>query len=184
MPSLPNVGMGRPVACAEGDHLVARRHVDDSLVFTVSPVRQAASGEPPRRRLAALAFVQAVHPLHLAGCGIQGDNRAPGAGRRIEDAVGHERRGLQVELGLRPQVVGLEPPRDFEVPEIAGVDLIERRVPRVGEVRRRRSATRRQVDARRTGRSPAPWSRWPRAPRPSDQRVRREVRPRDGGVVS
>jgi hypothetical protein len=111
---------------AQGDHLVAGGDVDDPFFLSVSPVRQTTSREPPRRRLAPLAFIQAVHPPHLAGPGIQRDHCAPAAGRRIEDAVHHERRRLQVELGLRPHVVGLEAPRDFEALEVAGVDLVER----------------------------------------------------------
>ena len=38
-------------------------------------------------------------------------------------------------FGPRPEVVRLEPPRDFQVFEVAGVDLVERRVPRAGKVR-------------------------------------------------
>ena len=35
---------------------------------------------------------------------------------------------------LRPEAVGLEAPRDLEATEIAGVDLVERRVARVAEI--------------------------------------------------
>src|SRR5262249_6249087 len=54
--------------------------------------------------------------------------------RRIDDALHHQRRRLELVLGARSEVVGLESPRDLERAEVAGVDLIERRVPRVARV--------------------------------------------------
>ena len=79
MPALPKRGHGLPGLGIEGDHLVAGRDVDDAFFLTVGPVREPTSGEPPRRRFAALALVQAVHPFHLAGRGIEGDDGAPRA---------------------------------------------------------------------------------------------------------
>src|SRR5262249_32495034 len=58
------------------------------------------------------------------------------AARRVDRAVDRERRPFELELGSRAEVVGLEPPRDFELIEVAGVDLIERRVARPLHVRR------------------------------------------------
>ena len=60
----------------ERDQAVAGRHVQDSRVPSVGPIRQAAPGEPARRRVAARAFVLAVHPPHLAGCRVKRDDGA------------------------------------------------------------------------------------------------------------
>ena len=43
---------------------------------------------------------------------------APRAGGRVEHAVDHQRRAFELELGERPEVVGLESPRDFELAEV------------------------------------------------------------------
>ena len=69
-----------------------------------------------------------VHPLLLAGARVERDHRAARAGRGVERALDHERRALELGLGTRTEVVGLEPPGDFELAEIGGVDLIEGRV--------------------------------------------------------
>ena len=54
------------------DETVARRHVEDPLVFlSVAPVREAAARQLPRRRRTARAFVLAVHPQQLAGRGVE-----------------------------------------------------------------------------------------------------------------
>src|SRR5262249_11974944 len=53
---------------------------------------------------------------------------------RIDDAFHHQRRRLELVLRPRPEVVCLEPPGDLKLVEIAGVDLIERRVPVVPDV--------------------------------------------------
>src|SRR5439155_17708236 len=66
--------------------------------------------------------------------GIERDNRAPRAGGRVENAVGHERRPFEVELRARTETVGLEPPGDLELAEVAGVDLIEGRIAPVRDV--------------------------------------------------
>src|SRR5439155_27373001 len=52
--------------CVERDQPVAGRYVEDSLVTTVGPVGQAATGKLPGRRLGALALDLAVHPKQLA----------------------------------------------------------------------------------------------------------------------
>ena len=98
------------------------------------PVGEAAARELPRRRLAALAFVLAVHPHHLAGDGVERDDGAARAGGGVDDAVDHQRRRLEVELGARAERVGLEAPRDLELVEVVFGDLVERRVPCAGQV--------------------------------------------------
>ena len=69
----------------------------------------------------------------------QGDDGAPRAGGEVHLSAYHQRGGLEVELRLGPQVIGLETPGHFEVVEVAGVDLIERRVPRALQIRTIRS---------------------------------------------
>src|SRR5207237_9704575 len=81
-----------------------------------------------RRHRVALAFAQAVRPDYLAGLAVEGDHRAARAAGGVEDAFDRQRRPFELELGTRSEIVGLEPPRDLELIEVAGVDLIERRV--------------------------------------------------------
>ena len=65
----------------ERDQPIAGRDVEDALFFAVGPVGEAMAGKLPRRILAALAFVFAVHPAQFAGGGVEGDH-ARGAFRR------------------------------------------------------------------------------------------------------
>ena len=118
----------------ERDEPVPGRHVEDALLFAVGPVRQAAAGELSRRRLTARALVLAVHPQHFAGRGVERDHRAPRAGGRKQPAVDHQRRRLELEFRPRAEAVGLESPGDFQLAEVVGGDLIERRVARVAEI--------------------------------------------------
>jgi len=71
-----------------------------------------------------------MHPNQLAGVGFERDYRSSGTCGRVEHAVYHERRAFELELGPRAEVVGLEAPCDFQLVEVLGVDLIERRVSR------------------------------------------------------
>jgi hypothetical protein len=41
---------------------------------------------------------------------------------------------LEIELAIRAEAIGFEPPRDLEPIEVARVDLRERRVPCVTEI--------------------------------------------------
>src|SRR5215213_11112247 len=75
-----------------------------------------------------------MNPQELAGRGIHRDGGAARAGRQVEPAVDHQRAGLEIEVGPRPEVVGLEPPGDLERVEVGRVDLIERRVARGAEI--------------------------------------------------
>src|SRR5439155_20197857 len=54
--------------------------------------------------------------------------------RRLQPAPGHQRRGFELLPRARAQAVGLERPRDFELAEVGGVDLIERRIARVTQI--------------------------------------------------
>ena len=112
----------------ERDHLVSGRDVNDPCFLAVAPVREPAARQLSRRHLAALALVEAVHPEQLAGRRVERHGRAPGARREIQDAIYHQRRRLKVEFRPRPERLGLEAEGDFELAEVLGVDLVERRV--------------------------------------------------------
>src|SRR5438094_182056 len=56
------------------------------------------------------------------------------AGGRVENAVDHQRRPLQIELGTRSEEVRLEAPGDLEGLEVVLVNLIERRVTRARQI--------------------------------------------------
>ena len=134
MPSLPNVGMGRPGLRVERDQLIARRDQEKPRVaLAVGPV-----GEPailrPRGAIAALAFVEAVHPERLAGGRVDGDDVAPRAGGEVQHAADHQRRDFPVVVGRRAEVVRLPPPDDLELLDVLRVDLVERRVLGVARI--------------------------------------------------
>ena len=117
------------------DKAIAWRDVENAFVArVVAPVREAAPRQLPRRVRAARALVLAVHPQHLAGGRVERDHGAPRSAGRVDDALHHQRRRLELELGPRTEIVGLEPPGDLELAEVARVDLIERRVPRMRDV--------------------------------------------------
>ncbi len=120
--------------CIERDEPVAGRDVENPFLTAIGPVREAASRELARRLRTALPFALAMHPHLLARRRIESDDGPAGAGGREEDATRHQRRSLEIELGSRAQVLGLEPPGNLQLAEIVGTDLIQRRVPRVGEI--------------------------------------------------
>ena len=127
---------GQPLARAgvQPDQPVARRDVEDLPVAAVVAVGQAAPRPAPRRQLRPLALVEPVHPEQLARSRVHRDRGAAQAGRRVDDPADHQRRRLEVELRLRPEVGRVHPPGDLEVVEVPGGDLVERRVPRIGDV--------------------------------------------------
>ena len=130
----------------ERDQAVAGGDVDDAVVtLAVGPVGQAAARQLARRPArGALALVQAVGPLDLAGApDSTRDHRAARAGGRIEHALDHDGRAFELGFGTRTEVVGLQAPRDFQLAEVGAVDLIERRVLRCRGGPRCTSATRR-----------------------------------------
>ncbi len=111
----------------ERNHHEAGRDVDHTMIVaSVGPVRQAAARESAGGRFAALALVFAVHPQHLAGVGLDGDHRPSRAAGEIHHAVDDQRCHLQVELGPRPEGVGLESPGDLEIVEVRRVNLCQR----------------------------------------------------------
>ena len=119
----------------QGHELVARRHVEHAaIVLAVGPVGEAAARELARRGFAPGPFVLLVHPQHLAGRGVEPDDRAARAGGDVDHAVGHQRRGFPVVFGSRAERVSLEAPGHLELAEVVLVDLIEGRIVRVREV--------------------------------------------------
>ena len=76
----------------------------------------------------------AVDPQQFAGGGIHCDDRTPRPGRRVENAVHHQRRPFEFVFRAVAEIVGLDAPRDFEVVEVGGVDLVERPVARAREI--------------------------------------------------
>ena len=128
--------VGQPLAGerVQADQVVAGGDVEDLSVAAVIQPGQPAPRQPPRRRRAPLAFVVAVEPEDLAGGRVEGHRRPPRPGRRVQDAVDHQRRRLQAEFRTRSEVVGAEGPGDLQVVEVVAVDLVEGRVSRMGEV--------------------------------------------------
>src|SRR6185503_17684913 len=118
----------------ERDEPVAWRDVDNSLLAAVAPVRKPASGKLARRGVTTRPLDFAVDPEHLAGGRIERDDSTARPGRGIDDATRFQRRRFEIELRSGTEVLGLEPPRHLELVEIAGVDLIQRSVARVGEI--------------------------------------------------
>ena len=141
-----------PGAGVEGHELVAGGHVEHHPVAAVVPVREPAARQPARRGFAALALVDPVHPQQFAGRRVEGDDRAARPRGDVQDAVDHQRRRLVGVLGLRPEVVGVEPPRQLHLAEVPGGDLVEGGVAvvrQVAAVRRPFAVGRRQLLGRR-----------------------------------
>ena len=86
------------------------------------------------RVLAARAFIDGIHPDLFAGGAVQADHVAARTGGAIQLALDEQRRAFIDIFRPRPQRIGLEPPRDFEVVEISGIDLVQRRVTRIGKI--------------------------------------------------
>ena len=128
------IGQPRARLRVQPDQPVARRHVEDLPVAPVVAVRQAPARPPPRRVLRPLALVEPVHPQQLARRRVRRNRRPPQPGRRVHDAVDHQRRRLEVVLRRRAEVVRLQPPGHLQLVEVPGRDLVERRVARVRDV--------------------------------------------------
>ena len=115
------------VQCVE----VFTAHRDDAPVPTVAPVLDASGA------LSTDLFrgARGLPPDRPAGGGIPGLHQAHGVGR-VHHAVDQNRGGLVVVVGPQVRVAPCErrvetraPPHDLEAPHVAGVDLVQRRVP-------------------------------------------------------
>ncbi len=130
----PEVRHSYPSLRVEHDEPKPERHVQNPLVVPVGPVGQPPTRQPAGSRLAAGALALTVHPQELTGFRVQCHHGSPRATGRVEHAVRNERSAFQLELGPAAEVVGLKTPRDLEVVEVGGVDLVEWRVPGVAQV--------------------------------------------------
>ena len=72
-------------------------------------------------------------PDQSAAIGTERDDREC-RGRRIEDAVHHDRRGLDLAGSTLPQIAGMVDPRDPQLCDVGRIDLSQRRVPRISRV--------------------------------------------------
>ena len=119
----------------ERDQAIAGSDVEDSRLVAVGPVGEAASGQPPRRGVAARAFVLAVHPQHLAGGGVERHDRAPRA-RGGEYSTPPTISGVDWKLnsGRGPSGSVLKRQATSSLLKFAGGDLVERGIARAGEI--------------------------------------------------
>jgi len=120
------------------DQAVAGGHVDHAVVaLAVGPVRKAAAGQLARGVDGAgrLPSPRAPRSAHRSSRRARRRSGACHPWRRW-NALDHQRRAFELELGTGAEVVGLEPPRNLELVEIAAVDLIEWRVARAFDVGR------------------------------------------------
>src|SRR5262249_43434820 len=107
----------------ESNQSITRRHVENPFLTTVGPIREAPAGQLPGRSGATRTFVLAVHPEHFSRGRVQRDDRAPGAGRRKQAPVDHERCRFEIEFRSRTEMVGLETPGNLQLAEVLGRDL-------------------------------------------------------------
>ena len=100
---LSEAGHGNAGLGVQGNQTIAGRDVEDALFFCAAfrPVGESAAGELPRGVCAARAFVFTVGPQQFTGGGVDCDHSAARSHGRIEDALRHERRALQIEFRTR-----------------------------------------------------------------------------------
>ena len=133
-----NAGLG-----VERDQPIARRDVENPFVIVRStqyarPRPESCRGAFVPRAPSSSLCVHSTSPVAASR------RRRPARSRgRVQNSLDHQRRRLQIGFRTRTEVVGLEPPGDLQLIEIAPVDLIERRIVRVCRGPRRRYATRR-----------------------------------------
>ena len=118
------------------DHLISRRNENDPLIRAIGarPVGHSSPGASTRRELAALAFVELVHPQHLTCARVQRHDGTGAPGGGVKDPVHHQGRGGIEPVRSRPEVIRIQPPGDLEFAEVVLVDLIQRRVARARQV--------------------------------------------------
>ena len=106
-----------------------RGHDEDDPPPVDLGVGHALAVGGPHRLLPPLGVGLAVRPQRLAGARVHGHHRAPVAGHGVEDAVDIAGRRPRRVIGVRAVVVAPPDPRDLEVLEVPGVDLVDRREP-------------------------------------------------------
>ena len=138
----------------DGHELLAEGRDQDPLGLAVGPVLDAAGPARQLGRQFARPTAGVVEPELLARRGVQGGHLAMGRGG-VYLAADHQRRGrvaAGVVCPLQAGVGGLPAPRDLQLREVLGVDLVESRVlgrcqiravvrPLAGSARIRRRAT-------------------------------------------
>ena len=155
MPSLPNEGDAVTRPGVEGNEAIALRHVQDAFLFPVGPVRQSPLPDSCRGAAAPRAPSSSLWThFNSPVAASSDDDRPTGTRSRVQSAANHERRGLEIELEARTEVIGLEPPGHFELAEVGRGDLIERRNSACARGHRRRFATR--LSARQPVPAPMP----------------------------
>src|SRR5207302_7522643 len=123
----------------QADEPESGRHIEDSLLPSVGPIRQSAARELARGGAAAFSFMLTMGPEQFAGGRVQGDHGAARSSRRVQNAVHHQRRSFKLVLGPVTEIVGLDAPGDFEITKISRVDLVQRTIAsarKIGGVRR------------------------------------------------
>ena len=127
------------------------------MIRSSLPSLQYERPRPDSRRGAASprlpSLMLCIHNISPV-VGVERHRGAARAGGGEQAAVHHQRRALKLELGPRPEVLGLEAEGELQLAEVARVDLIERRVARareVGAVGRPFADLRRPLPAHRHG---------------------------------
>ena len=130
-----------PSPGVQGHQLVARRHHEDALISRpIRPVGHAAPGAPRNGfddvAPPALVVARVPVPDGLAGGGIEGNHAALVADGRIENAVDHDGTDLRPAGWRRRALVPRTPsPGHLQIPDVAGMNLVERRIAGGARVR-------------------------------------------------
>ena len=118
----------QPRIRVERPEIEARRHGQHAPLVAALPIGDAAPRRAARRRAKALAVAGAPDPQRLAAAGVDRNDIARRARRRVQHAVDHQRRRLALHLRRRAEVAAVPTPRDLQILDVLRVDLIERRV--------------------------------------------------------
>ncbi len=130
-------GLGLAGLGIERYQLEAGRHDHNPLVaLPVGPIGHAAV-HLARRLVEARALVGTPRPQRFTGCGTRRHHRAPRAGREVQDAVHHQRRGLGGHgfAGRPAVVVELPGPRHLQVLDVVAIDQVQRGIGRAAFLR-------------------------------------------------
>jgi hypothetical protein len=114
------------------DQLIADGDVKDALLAAVGPIGHAMARKLARRIGRPRAFIHAVHPQQLARFRINRHAIAARSGGGEQAALDEQRRRFKLIFLAGAQNIGLEAPRHFQIAKIARVDLVQRRIARVG----------------------------------------------------
>ncbi len=128
MPLFPKPGSGKPGLRIERDQLIAERNGENPLVVAiVGPISDAAIVEA-HGVIAAVAFIEAIHPQRFARGAIHGHGVAAHSGGEIENAIHSERRHFIIRIRARAEILRLPGPGHLQLADVVAIDLIERRI--------------------------------------------------------